>query len=277
MAGTDASEGQALWQPGGAEEDGRLREGNRHLHLAYGEEEEDAPVELLTDPAWRTGRETDVHMFLSVPGITSKEQLPGELRNLTLALITYRFPNYIWTHVYTGGSAEVGIKTGGSGVFIRYPDGDTTSRSVSGGLPCSDYRVEILAICTAAEHLSERVRNIAIFTDSLLTLEVLSSADPDQMIQGLHPSLAKLTAQFSVPRPPPPPLPSPPHTHTPPPVGACSCGTDRKRNSRQTCKNLQSGSADRTLSPTERPRRFSTLGTLETGRKKTVDTRAGPA
>ena len=40
MAGSDASEGQAVWQPGGAEEDSRLREGNRHLHLAYDEEEE---------------------------------------------------------------------------------------------------------------------------------------------------------------------------------------------------------------------------------------------
>ena len=29
-----------------------------------------------------------------------------------------------------------------------------------------------------------------------------------------------------------------------PPVGACSCGTDRKRKSRQTCKTRQSGSAD---------------------------------
>ena len=41
MAGTDVFEGQALWQPGGAEEDSRLREGNRHLHLAYDDEEED--------------------------------------------------------------------------------------------------------------------------------------------------------------------------------------------------------------------------------------------
>ena len=40
MAGSDASEGQAVWQPGGAEEDSRLREGNRHLHLAYDEEED---------------------------------------------------------------------------------------------------------------------------------------------------------------------------------------------------------------------------------------------
>ena len=30
MAGTNASEGQALWQPGGAEEDSRLREGNSY-------------------------------------------------------------------------------------------------------------------------------------------------------------------------------------------------------------------------------------------------------
>ena len=40
MAGTDASDRQAVWQPGGAEEDNRLREGNRHLHLAYDKEEE---------------------------------------------------------------------------------------------------------------------------------------------------------------------------------------------------------------------------------------------
>ena len=42
MAGTDTTEGQALWQYGGAEEDSRLREGNRHLHLAYDDEEEEA-------------------------------------------------------------------------------------------------------------------------------------------------------------------------------------------------------------------------------------------
>ena len=42
MAGTDASEGQAVWQPGGAEEDSRLRESNRHLHLAYDKEEDKA-------------------------------------------------------------------------------------------------------------------------------------------------------------------------------------------------------------------------------------------
>ena len=158
------------------------------------------PVELLTDPSWQPDRETDIQMFLSVPGIISKEQLPGELRNLTLALIADRFHHTSWTHVYTDGSAEERMENGGSGLYIRYSDGDTTSISVPGGLQCSNYRAEILAISTAAEHLLEsrkKMGNIAIFTDSLSTLQALNSTDRDQMIQGLHSSLAKLTAQFT--------------------------------------------------------------------------------
>ena len=73
-------------------------------------------MELLTDPVWRPDREVDVQMFLSVPGIISKEQLPEELRNLTLALTADRFPKNVWTNVYTIGSAEKGMKNGGSGV-----------------------------------------------------------------------------------------------------------------------------------------------------------------
>ena len=95
-----------------------------------------APIELLTDPAWRPDREADIQMFLSVPGSTSKKQLPGELRNLTLTLFADIFPYNVWTHVYTDGSAEEGMKNGGSWVHIRCPDGDTTSLSVPGGLHC---------------------------------------------------------------------------------------------------------------------------------------------
>ena len=40
--------------------------------------------------------------------------------------------------------------------------------------------------------------NVAIFTVSLSTLQALNSAVPDQMIQGLHSSLAELTVQRSV-------------------------------------------------------------------------------
>ena len=118
----------------------------------------DVPIELLTDPAWRPDREADIQMFLSVLGITSKEQLPGELRNLTLALIADRFPHNVWTHVYTDGPAE-GMEYGGSGVYISYPDDDNTSLSVPGGLQYSNYRAEILSIFAAAEHLLESREN----------------------------------------------------------------------------------------------------------------------
>ena len=52
MAGPNASEGQAVWQPGGAEEDSRLREGNRHLHLAYDEEEGNRNYTHYTKSVW---------------------------------------------------------------------------------------------------------------------------------------------------------------------------------------------------------------------------------
>ena len=40
MSRTDTSEGQALWQPGGAEENSHFCEGDRCLHLAYTDKEE---------------------------------------------------------------------------------------------------------------------------------------------------------------------------------------------------------------------------------------------
>ena len=41
MARTNATEGQALWQPGGAEKDSHFSEGDRHLRLTYDKEEEE--------------------------------------------------------------------------------------------------------------------------------------------------------------------------------------------------------------------------------------------
>ena len=49
MVRTSITEGQALWQPGGAEEDSHFRDGDRHHRLAYGDDEEEfapAPAHL---------------------------------------------------------------------------------------------------------------------------------------------------------------------------------------------------------------------------------------
>ena len=40
MARTNTTEGQTLWQPGGAEEDRCFHDGKRLVHLVYDEEEE---------------------------------------------------------------------------------------------------------------------------------------------------------------------------------------------------------------------------------------------
>ena len=99
--------------------------------------------------------------------------------------------------------------------------------------------------------------NISVFTDSLSTLQALNTADPNQMIKGLHSSLAKLTAQFSVS-----PQWVPAHVRL---TGNETADWLAKIGSQ----------APQTQDPVTktRPRHFSTLATLETGRKKTVDNR----
>ena len=52
MTRTETTKGQALWQPGGAEEDSCFHEGDRHLCLAYDEEEEEDY--LSCDRLWLT-------------------------------------------------------------------------------------------------------------------------------------------------------------------------------------------------------------------------------
>ena len=132
--------------------------------------------------AWQRYRHTNVserprhHLKGTAPWRVQKPHPCPDCRQI---------PHNVWTHVYTGGSAEERMKNGGSGVYIKYPDGDTTPLSVPGDLQCSNYRAEIMATCTAAEHMLEsgkNMGNIAIFADSLSTLQALNSADPDQMI-----------------------------------------------------------------------------------------------
>ena len=106
--------------------------------------------------------------------------------------------------------------------------------------------------------VGKKMGNIAIFTDSLSTLQALNSNDPDQMIQGLHSSLAKLTAQFTVSL-----------QWVPAHVGL----TGNENADKLAKIGSQAPQTQKILSPTERPRHFSTLGTMETGRNTTVDIR----
>jgi len=157
----------------------------------------DVPYQPLPDACWRPDQEADITLHMTVPGITSREQLPADLLALTKSMIEDQYPQHTWTHVFTDGSSEEAVRQWSSGVYIRFPDRDKTI-SAPGGTLCSNYRAEVLAISTAAEYLAEcgkQLGNVVIFTDSVSTMQTLNSANPDQTIQNLHSSLSKLTAK----------------------------------------------------------------------------------
>ena len=130
-------------------------------------------------------------------------------------------------------------------VYIRYPDGDTASLTVPSVFQRLSWNTGHLHSCRAP------VREWQ--TDSLSALQACNSADLDQT----HTSLAKLTAQFSVSL-------QWVHAHV---------GLTRNQRSDRLAKSAVRLCRHRTLSPTERPRHFYTLGSMETGRKTMVDTR----
>ena len=65
----------------------------------------DVSLELLTQIMCGGGLmvtgEADIQTFLSAPGITTKEQLTGKLRNFTLRMTADRFSHEARAHVYT--------------------------------------------------------------------------------------------------------------------------------------------------------------------------------
>ena len=150
----------------------------------------------LALPDWRLDQEMEATISLTVPGIISKDQQPATLKTLTLAMIYDIYPSSSWTHVYTDGSAEEATHNGGSGIYVRYPDGERSSLAVPGGKLCSNFRAEVLAIKTAADFLASCERplgSISIFSDSMSTLQALDSPDPDPLTQSLKASLSTLT------------------------------------------------------------------------------------
>ena len=79
-----------------------------------------------------------------VPGLGAKwDLLPVQQKILTLEMIQHRYPQSSWTHA----STENAVRNGGSGAYIRYPDGTTFSLSVAVGLLSSNYRAEVPHCC----------------------------------------------------------------------------------------------------------------------------------
>ena len=88
----------------------------------------------------------------TIPGITSKEnQSEAVLRAPALEEIDKHYPAASWTHIYTDGSAENATRNRGWGAYIKRAGKPPFSVSAPGGILCSNYRAEVLALLNATE------------------------------------------------------------------------------------------------------------------------------
>ena len=90
----------------------------------------------------------------------------------------------VWTRVYTDGSADEAIKNGGSGIFIRYPDGHTSSRSLPAGAHSSNYRAELTALKEAARMIKadqHPPNHVVFLTDCKSAIQSLLS--PNEQLE----------------------------------------------------------------------------------------------
>ena len=117
------------------------------------------------------------------------------MRALALEEIDKHYPASSWTHIYTDGSAENATRKGGCGAYIKRPGNPPFSVSAPGGILCSNYRAEVLALLNATETIiswEEKPKKVVFLTDSLSDLHALMSGEPDTMQKKLTENISTL-------------------------------------------------------------------------------------
>ncbi|XP_076462074.1 uncharacterized protein LOC143294584 [Babylonia areolata] len=114
-------------------------------------------------------------IMLNIPGVESKECHITELKSLTLEALNTKYPPDTCARAYTDGSAEEAVKNGGSGVYIRFPDGKSISKSVATGTLSTNFHAEACALLLTAQTLSQEdtlPTNTVFLTDCKSILQV---------------------------------------------------------------------------------------------------------
>ena len=89
------------------------------------------------------------------------------------------------TWLWTDGSVEGGVKDGGAGAVIIWPDGEEEELKTPAGRHCSSYRAEMLALASGLEQIRLHPRDeerhpIIICTDSMSSLATLRAGPAAQ-------------------------------------------------------------------------------------------------
>ena len=133
---------------------------------------------------------TNLRISTTVPNVTEGDsQDDTAKRALTLAMMEERFPYESWIHAYTDGSATNAVSNGGAGVYLKFPDGQTTTAKIPTGKYCTNYGAEVQALMQAATMIIDSQHEcpqVVLLTDSLSALEALAGGKLPQLMVHLQ-------------------------------------------------------------------------------------------
>ena len=92
-------------------------------------------------------------------------------------------------------TAENATRNGGCGAYIKRPGKPPFSVSAPGGILCSNFRAEVLALLNATETIiswEEKPKKAVFLTDSLSALQALMSGEPDTTQNELKENISTL-------------------------------------------------------------------------------------
>jgi ribonuclease HI len=155
--------------------------------------------QYLETLAWKEDHFPLIHC--SVPCVGKKDtQSNAEKKAYTVEHTNNQYPRHSWTRVYTDGSAEQAVRSGGAGVYIKYPGGREESLSLATSCYMTNFKAAAVAIQAGATHASSSLDtsdNIVFFTDALSVLQALQSSR-DKELNHLSAALSSLCRTHTV-------------------------------------------------------------------------------
>ena len=146
------------------------------------------PPDLFNSKPWEEAGLEDISICTEIP-LLGQNDLQADLvkSNIARSHCEDLYPQEAWVHAYTDGSATKAVRDGGAGVFIRYPNGETITRSTPTGTYCSNYKAEVQALTLAAEMVKESdYQQVVFLTDARSVLEALAEGKERGLRDRLH-------------------------------------------------------------------------------------------
>ena len=142
---------------------------------------------------------TDAHLCEKLnPNSWPPETLQAEIRTTILGITSKENQSEA---VLRAGSAENAARNGGYGACIQRPGKPPFSVAAPGGMLCSNYRAEVLALLDTTETIiswEEKPKKTVFLTDSLSALQALMSGESDTMQKKLTENISTLAQSTCV-------------------------------------------------------------------------------